>query len=184
MSEPNRLPVAAAESHSKRLVLLAAMVAAMSLGVVGAAREPDASDGIQPKAQTRSATLKNTAVAVSRDQPAPSRSAAHRVADSSMSPALFAPHSWHVEPPPVPLPPPPPPPPPTAPPLPFTYVGQYTPQGDATVYFLANADRVIDAHIGDQLDGTYTFESADAAQLIFNYMPLNIRQSLPVGAKQ
>jgi hypothetical protein len=79
---------------------------------------------------------------------------------------------------------PPPPPPPTAPPFPYTFVGAYTSQGDGTVYFLAQGDRVVDAHVGDRLDGVYEFESATAAQLTFNYVPLNIRQLLPTGAPQ
>jgi hypothetical protein len=61
-------------------------------------------------------------------------------------------------------------------------VGSYTPQGDSPVYFLSRADRVIDAHVGDQLDGVYAFESAESGSLVFNYLPLNIRQSVPTGA--
>lgn len=103
-----------------------------------------------------------------------------RVADSAQAPNLFAPHSWHVDPPPPPPPAPAPPAPPTAPPFPYAFVGTYT-SGETTTYFLSRADRVVDAHIGDRLDGIYDFVSADANQLIFNYIPLNIRQSLPSG---
>jgi len=70
---------------------------------------------------------------------------------------------------------------PTAPPFPYTFLGALT-TGDKTVYFLSRADRVIDAHVGDRLDGIYDFESANAGQLIFNYLPLNIRQTLSSGA--
>lgn len=107
-----------------------------------------------------------------------------RVADPSHSAALFAARSWFVPPPPPPAAAPAPPPEPTAPPLPYTFVGSYAPQGDAPVFFLARGDRVIDAHIGDRLDGIYQFESADASQLVFNYIPLNIRQSLAGGVQQ
>jgi hypothetical protein len=103
-----------------------------------------------------------------------------RVADAAQAANLFAPHNWHVEPPPPPPSPPAPPAPPTAPPFPYAFLGAYT-SGDSTVYFLSRADRVVDAHIGDKLDGVYEFESADANQLIFNYLPLNIRQSLSSG---
>jgi hypothetical protein len=109
--------------------------------------------------------------------------ASPRVADAALARALFAPHSWHIEPPPPPPAPPVPPPAPTAPPLPYSFLGAYTPQGGTTVYFLALADRVIDAHVGDRLDGIYEFASADANQLVFNYLPLKIKQTLPVGAK-
>jgi len=106
--------------------------------------------------------------------------ATSRVADAAQAANLFAPHNWHVDPPPPPPVPPPPPAPPTAPPFPYAYLGAYT-SGDSTVYFLSRADRVVDAHIGDKLDGVYEFESADANQLTFNYLPLNIRQSLSSG---
>ncbi len=107
-----------------------------------------------------------------------------RTADNSHAGALFAAHSWYVAPPPPPPAPPPPPVAPTAPPFPYTFVGAYTSQGDGTVYFLAQGDRVIDAHVGDRLDGVYQFESATAGQLTFNYLPLNIRQLLSTGAPQ
>jgi hypothetical protein len=99
-----------------------------------------------------------------------------------MSEDLFATHTWRVVPPPPPPPPPAPPPVPTVPPFPYTFVGAYTPENDKTVFFLSHADRVIDAHVGDRIDGVYDFESADAGQLVFNYLPLNIRQSLSAGA--
>jgi len=104
-----------------------------------------------------------------------------RTADASHAGALFASHSWYVAPPPPPPLAPPPPAPPEAPPFPYTFVGSYAPAGDIPVYFLARADRVIDAHVGDRLDGVYTFESAGSGTLVFNYLPLNIRQSVPIG---
>ena len=107
-----------------------------------------------------------------------------RTADNSHVTALFAAHSWYVAPPPPPPAPPPPPVAPTAPPFPYTFVGAYASQGAGTVYFLAQGDRVVDAHVGDRLDGVYQFESATAGQLTFNYLPLNIRQLLPTGAPQ
>ncbi len=105
-------------------------------------------------------------------------STAERVVASTHAGALFAKHTWYVAPPPKPAPPPPPPPEPTAPPLPFTLLGSYAPQGDAPVYFLSQRDRVIDAHVGDKIDGVYQFESAAGGQLVFVYLPLNIRQNL------
>lgn len=105
-----------------------------------------------------------------------------RTADTSHAAALFAAHSWYIAPPPPPPAAPAPPPPPQAPPFPYTYVGSYAPAGEQPVYFLAKADRVIDAHVGDRLDGIYAFESADPGNLVFNYLPLNIRQSVPTGA--
>jgi hypothetical protein len=138
-----------------------------------------AGSAAKPKAaHPRSAVLMKAAIRAG-DQPQPLRTVS-RVADAAQAANLFAPHSWHVDPPPPPPTPPAPPAPPTAPPFPYAFVGAYT-SGDTTTYFLSRADRVVDAHIGDRLDGIYDFESADANQLVFNYVPLNIRQSLPSG---
>jgi hypothetical protein len=108
-----------------------------------------------------------------------------RVADASKAGAIFSTHSWYVAPPPpayVAPPPPPPPPPPTAPPLPFVFLGSYTPSGDATVFFMTRGDRVYDIKVGDTVDGIYLVESAKGGQLTFLYKPLNQRQTLATGA--
>ncbi len=115
-------------------------------------------------------------------EPAPQSA---RVAKSRHASNLFATHSWYVPPPPppyVPPPPPPPPPPPTAPPLPFTYLGSYTPLGDATIYFLSKSDRVFDVRVGDSIESTYQVESAGQGQLTFKFLPLNQSQTLVTGA--
>jgi hypothetical protein len=96
-------------------------------------------------------------------------------------PALFAMHSWHVIPV-VPVPPPPPPPAPTAPPFPYAFLGSYAPDGAPAVYFLSRQDRVIDAHVGDRLDGVYRFDGVENGQLVFVYLPLDVRQTLAAGA--
>jgi hypothetical protein len=108
--------------------------------------------------------------------------AAERVVAPTHAAALFAQHSWVVLAP-APLPPPPPPPPePTAPPLPYAFLGSFTPDGEPAVYFLARGDRVIDVHVGDRVDGVYRLESAAGGQLVFVYLPLDVRQTLTAGA--
>jgi hypothetical protein len=110
----------------------------------------------------------------------------HRVTDGASASALFASHSWYSPPPPAP---PPPvvvpasvvPPVPTAPPLPFTFMGSYTPDGSAPVFFLTRDDRVYDVRIGDTLEGTYTVDSFANGQLALTYKPLKIQQQLSVG---
>jgi hypothetical protein len=101
--------------------------------------------------------------------------------------ALFAQHTWFVlkpaPPPPEPAAPPPPPEP-TAPSFPYTFVGSFAPRGEKPVYFLARGDRVIDARVGDRLDGVYQFESAASGQLVFVYLPLNVRQNLSAGGSK
>jgi hypothetical protein len=110
----------------------------------------------------------------------------HRVSDGTSASALFASHSWYS---------PPPPPPaapavgpasvvpqvPTAPPLPFTFMGSYTPDGSTPVFFLTQADRVYDVRIGDTLEGIYTVDSFANGQLVLTYKPLKIQQQLSVG---
>jgi hypothetical protein len=117
---------------------------------------------------------------------AEARAAPGRVVPPAHAAALFAQHTWAVIVPVklAPPPPPPPPPEPTAPPLPFTFVGSYGPAGAAPVYFLARGDAVVDAHVGDKLDGVWLLESADGAQLVFLYLPLNLRQTIPAGASK
>jgi hypothetical protein len=110
---------------------------------------------------------------------------AHRTADSKTAPALFASRSWYVPPP----PPPPapvavpagPPPAPTAPPLPFVFMGSYAAQGDAVTYFLERGDRIYDVKVGDGVDADYSLVAVEGGNMIFNYKPLNARQSLALG---
>jgi hypothetical protein len=113
---------------------------------------------------------------------------AHRVTAASASNALFATHSWYVPPPPPPPAPAPvspvqsgPPPAPTAPPLPYQYIGSYTPDGRAPVFFLTRGDRVYDVHVGDTLDNTYSIDGFNGSQLLLTYKPLNIQQQLAAG---
>ena len=114
----------------------------------------------------------------------------HRVSDNASASALFAAHSWYS--------PPPPPPPaptmtsaqiaalqiPTAPPLPFAFMGSYTPDGSTPVFFLTRGDRVYDVRIGDTLDDTYSVDSFRDGQLSMTYKPLKIQQQLSVGGSQ
>ena len=114
---------------------------------------------------------------------------AQRVVEQSSAASLFAAHSWYTPPP-----PPPPPPPaaavetarvaPTAPPLPFQFIGSYTPNGQAPVFFLTRGDRVYDVHIGDTLDDTYSIDSFANGQLLLTYKPLNIQQQLLAGVSK
>jgi hypothetical protein len=84
-------------------------------------------------------------------------------------------------PPPAPEVKPEPPPKPVAPPLPFTYMGSYAPNGAKPVFFLTQGDRVYDVHIGDTLDGTYSVDAFNNGALVFTYKPLNQQQQLTTG---
>ena len=114
---------------------------------------------------------------------------AHRVVAGSGAGSLFAAHSWYVAPPPPPPPPPVEtapvePPKPTAPPLPYQYIGSYTPEGQKPVLFLSKGDRVFDVHVGDTLEETYTVDGFNKSQILLTYKPLNIQQQLIVGSTQ
>lgn len=167
------------------LVLLAAAAATAALFAGGVIPKPDAQRQA-PDAELAAARARAVAKAkanADRKAPAPAaRPVASRTADASESAALFASHSWYIAPPPPPAIKPPPPPPPTAPQFPYSFLGSYLQTGGAAVYFLARGDRVVDARVGDRLDGVYEFESAATGQLVFNYLPLNIRQALATGA--
>lgn len=109
--------------------------------------------------------------------PTPERGAATVTQD------LFAAHSF--------LPPPPrlspeeaaalKPPPPMAPPLPFRYQGRMV-EGNSTVVFLAQGDRMLVARKGDLLNNQYRVESVSANAITFVYEPLNQRQTLSIGS--
>lgn len=163
-----------ARQHEAQLARTAEIAAARAR-VVAAARARGIAVTAKAVASTEAAQ-KSAAAAVPKSA---------RVADASQANAMFATHSWYVAPPPpayVPPPPPPPPPPPTAPPLPFLFLGSYTPSGDATVFFLTRGDRVYDVKVGDTVDGIYLVEAAKGGQLTFLYKPLNQRQTLATGA--
>lgn len=112
---------------------------------------------------------------------------AHRVNSTAEAGALFATHSWYLPPP---APPPPAiaattesltPPTPSAPPLPFAYMGTFTPDGAGPVFFLTAGDRVFDVRIGETLDNLYSVDGLSNGQLQLTYKPLNIKQQLTVG---
>lgn len=110
---------------------------------------------------------------------------AERRADDVKVSDLFQHKSWYVAPPPPPPPPPvapPPPPPPQAPPLPFRYLGRIEESPDRVTYYLTQGERLVVVAVGDTIDNTYRVESAQNGQMTLNYLPLEIKQSLHIGA--
>lgn len=90
----------------------------------------------------------------------------------------FAGKSWYVPPPPPPEIKPQEPPRPTAPPLPFGYMGRMTKEGGQEEFYLVQGGRAITASAGDTIDGNYRLEGVSAGQLVFTYLPLDIKQTL------
>jgi hypothetical protein len=71
--------------------------------------------------------------------------------------------------------------PPGAPPLPFTYLGRYQGNGEPVV-FLVRGDRVLTVSAGEIIEGLYRVEGISGTVLGLTYLPLNVRQSLDIGA--
>lgn len=94
---------------------------------------------------------------------------------------IFAARSWYVPPPPPKPTRPLPPPPPTAPPMPFAYIGKLEEEG-RTMIFLSRQGVNYSVKQGDQIEGTYRVEEISPHAVILTYLPLNIRQTLPIGA--
>ena len=87
---------------------------------------------------------------------------------------LFAAKSWYV------APPAPPAPKPVAPPFPYTLAGSMR-EGTATIVFLARGERNYVLHQGDVIDGSYRLDEIKNDVAVFSYLPLNEKQSLPIG---
>jgi hypothetical protein len=86
--------------------------------------------------------------------------------------------SWYVPPPP---PPPGPPPKPTAPPLPFTYIGKLEEEGGRWTVYLAKGEQSYVVKKGETFDNVYKLEGLENGNLVIQYIPLSIKQFLPIG---
>lgn len=114
---------------------------------------------------------------------APERLDVARLADRALpplSPTLFG-NLVAVPPAPVVNLPPAPPPKPVAPPLPYTYLGQYRDADGAVVFYLRKDEQVILAKPGTQLDERYRLEADFRQGLTFTYLPLQEAQVIPIG---
>lgn len=169
MAKPGRRAVAAAA--------LASGIVALGIGL--RLRDPAQSEALpagpgNPPAAERQAPAAATPAAAPLE---PGQSADLPVVD------IFAPRDWQ--------PPPPPAPPveevapaPQAPPLPFRLVGRFIEDGQATVFLLAEGQRVFAVRVGDRIGERYRIEKIERGQLVFRYRPMNARQTLAVGDAQ
>lgn len=94
----------------------------------------------------------------------------------------FAPKSWYV-------PPPPPKPttlmapaPPSAPSLPFVYLGKFEEEGGKLVVYLIKGEQPFIVGKGQTFDSVYRLEGIENGSLVIMYLPLSIKQSLPLAA--
>lgn len=70
--------------------------------------------------------------------------------------------------------------PPQAPPLPLRLLGKMTENGEPVLFLTWNELHLV-AHVGDVIEETYRLEKIAGGQAEFVYLPLKIKQSLPVG---
>jgi hypothetical protein len=68
---------------------------------------------------------------------------------------------------------------PAPPPLPYKFLGRYA--ADVQFVLLTKNDQVVVAKTGDVLDGAWRVERIAGPLIEFTYLPLQIKQSLPVG---
>jgi len=186
-------------SVSLRAKVLMVAAAAIALYVVFGPNDTDPVAPVERSAGADRPPLHTTRAAAAATSNARADSSggllrlAHRVSAAAAADALFAPHSWY-------RPPPPPPAPrvdpaaaaaqaaaaaaaaaPRAPPLPFAFIGSYTPAGESTVFFLTLEDRVYDVRVGDTVINTYKVDTYDRGQLLMTYLPLHQQQALSIG---
>ncbi|OAJ53474.1 hypothetical protein A6V36_28650 [Paraburkholderia ginsengiterrae] len=99
----------------------------------------------------------------------------------------FAASSWLPPPPPVEVPVVPEvrAPAPTAPPVPFTYLGELDAKAAKPQIFLSNGDQLLVVSPGDVVDNQYRIESVSESDVVLTYLPLNQTQavSIPREAK-
>ena len=67
---------------------------------------------------------------------------------------------------------------PTAPPLPFRYIGKML-DGDKRAVFLMNGNESLSVAAGDRV-GDYRVEKITDAEILFTYLPLKTKQTLPL----
>ena len=164
---------------SKRKWALLALVPAALLIAAGAERDEKGKTETVAEARPKPKTDN----ARTADAGGPELALLQRAAETKEPGNVFESKSWYVAPPPPPVAalPPAPPPAPVAPPLPFTYLGQYQDK-DKPVIFLVRGDRILTVKPGDVIDGTYRVDGMVGASLGLTYLPLNIKQILNIGA--
>ncbi|TFW34408.1 hypothetical protein [Massilia horti] len=93
----------------------------------------------------------------------------------------FSAKSWFVQPPPTTIMAPPPPPPPSAPPLPFAFAGSLETDPGHVVFYLMQGEQSFAVTPGDAFAGQYKLEGTDNNRLVITYLPLGVKQFLPVA---
>ncbi len=166
--------------------LMATMQTPTTIAAPGDARRDDVHErtvAMHRKAGPHASHAASAAVAASAGKPAMTsrdRLIALRTPlslESANNP--FAASSWLPPPPPpveVPAAPPVRAAPPTAPPVPFTYLGELDAKAAKPQVFLSSGDRLLIVSPGEVVDGQYRVESISENDVVLTYLPLNQRQ--------
>ncbi len=101
-----------------------------------------------------------------------------RGAMDKVNQSLFVAKSWYVPPPPVEVQAPATP---TAPPLPFAYMGKLQEESGRLIIYLAKGEQTYSVSPGDVIDDTYRIDGIESGQLVMTYLPLTVKQTLPIG---
>lgn len=70
---------------------------------------------------------------------------------------------------------------PKAPPLPYSYLGQYVDSDGSRVFYLQRGQELVLAKAGTQVDETYRLEAEVSHSLTFTYLPLKETQVIHIG---
>jgi hypothetical protein len=65
--------------------------------------------------------------------------------------------------------------------MPFVYLGKYI-DGNTQLFILSRGNRVLNVAVGEEIANTYRIDGVQDGELGITYLPLNIKQSLPVGS--
>lgn len=71
---------------------------------------------------------------------------------------------------------------PTAPPLPFKFFGKMH-ENDEITLFLSMNERNLIVKTGDTIDGVYRVDLVNDRSVEFTYLPMQLKQTLPIGGQ-
>ncbi|CAB3789986.1 hypothetical protein [Pararobbsia alpina] len=98
----------------------------------------------------------------------------------------FAASSWLPPPPPpveVPTAPPESAAPPTAPPVPFTFLGEQNAKTATPKVFLSSGDQLLIVSPGEVINGQYRVDSISDTDVLLTYLPLNVKQVISMQSE-
>jgi hypothetical protein len=91
----------------------------------------------------------------------------------------FLAKSWYVAPP---APAVPPPVKSTVPPLPFVFAGKLQEDDGALIIYLVKGEQSFAVKQGETFDNVYKLEGIEDGNLVIQYLPLSVKQLLPIGS--